>query len=249
MRSVSDGEGGSFFADHPEMLSATREKIGRHLFAVVARLACQTPESSRTWAVLRSLAGFFSQFSDPGKNEFLPLSNQGYSEEDHESCLLQRTTRRSGMILNSEELVGLVHLPSESVRVAKLRPEEKSVTRTKKAPDLAVGHHLVLGENEHDEKITKVSLAPIHRARHLYVIGTSGTGKSTLILNLILQDIANQQGVAVLDPHGDLVDQVLANIPEDRLDDLIFFDPADEEYSIGFNILSAQLALARQENV
>ena len=78
---------------------------------------------------------------------------------------------------------------------------------------------------------------------------TSGTGKSTLILNLILQDIANQQGVAVLDPHGDLVDQVLANIPEDRLDDVIFFDPADEEYSIGFNILSAQLALARQENV
>src|SRR5439155_2979832 len=83
------------------------------------------------------------------------------------------------------------------------------------------------------------------RTRHTYVIGASGTGKSTLLLNLIIQDIKNGEGVAVLDPHGDLIDEVLGYIPEERFADVVLLDPSDEGYPVGFNILSAHSELER----
>src|SRR5580700_78004 len=73
----------------------------------------------------------------------------------------------------------------------------------------------------------------------MHVIGGSGTGKSTLLFNLIRQDIESGQGVAVLDPHGDLVDSLLRIIPEERIGDVVLIDPSDEEFSVGFNILAA----------
>jgi hypothetical protein len=78
------------------------------------------------------------------------------------------------------------------------------------------------------------------RDRHVYVVGKSGTGKSTLLLNCIRQDIESGAGVAVIDPHGDLVEEVLQYIPERRIDDTIYFNAADRKYPIGLNILNAQ---------
>src|SRR5262249_23983706 len=80
---------------------------------------------------------------------------------------------------------------------------------------------------------------PEQRVRHTHIIGASGSGKSTLIFNLIRQDIENGDGVALLDPHGDLVEKVLGIIPPHRVNDAVLVDPSDEEYSVGFNILSA----------
>ena len=77
------------------------------------------------------------------------------------------------------------------------------------------------------------------------IIGASGTGKSTLLFNLIKQDIENGEGVAVFDPHGDLIDKILGIIPQERIDDVVLVDPADPEYSIGFNILSAHSELEK----
>ncbi|MDA2932947.1 type IV secretion system DNA-binding domain-containing protein [Acidobacteria bacterium AH-259-D05] len=79
----------------------------------------------------------------------------------------------------------------------------------------------------------------------MYVVGASGTGKSTLLLNLIVQDIKNGEGIAVLDPHGDLIDQILGHIPEERLSDIVLFDPSDEEFPVGFNILAAHSELEK----
>ena len=81
--------------------------------------------------------------------------------------------------------------------------------------------------------------------RHSYVIGASGTGKSHFLLNLIIQDVESGQGIAVLDPHGDLVDQVLGYIPEERHPNVVLLDPGDEHYSTGFNILSAHSELEK----
>src|SRR5262249_33562647 len=77
------------------------------------------------------------------------------------------------------------------------------------------------------------------RLRHTYVIGATGTGKSTLLLNLIRQDIEAGRGVGLLDPHGDLVEDVLGLIPIERHADVILFDPTDEERPAGFNVLQA----------
>jgi hypothetical protein len=83
-----------------------------------------------------------------------------------------------------------------------------------------------------------VMLDAEERRRHLYIVGQTGTGKSTLLLNLIAQDLAAGEGVALLDPHGDLADAVLANVPRPRTNDLVYINPADIERPIGFNPLA-----------
>src|SRR3954467_11653508 len=84
-----------------------------------------------------------------------------------------------------------------------------------------------------------VMLAPEERRRHLYIVGQTGTGKSTLLLNLIAQDLASDAGLAVLDPHGDLAESVLLHVPRRRTNDLVYVNPADSARPIGFNPLSA----------
>ena len=83
-----------------------------------------------------------------------------------------------------------------------------------------------------------IMLAPEARRRHLYIVGQTGTGKSTLLLNLIAQDLAAGQGLALLDPHGDLAEAVLLHVPRSRMNDLVYLNPADSERPIGFNPLS-----------
>jgi hypothetical protein len=147
------------------------------------------------------------------------------------------------MLLNSEELLAFVHLPSAAVATPKL---SRLIKRTKAAPKLAQSDTgLILGENWHGGKNIEVRLSPDQRSRHIHCIGASGTGKSTLLFNLIRQDIESGQGIAVLDPHGDLIERILGIIPETRTRDVILLDPSDEEYSIGFNILSAHSDLEK----
>ncbi len=80
-------------------------------------------------------------------------------------------------------------------------------------------------------------LSCVDRRQHVYVVGKSGTGKTTLLRNLILQDIDAGQGIAVIDPHGDLAFELLDYIPPHRTDDVVYFNPADQDYPIGFNLL------------
>lgn len=242
MRAVTDGTGGSFFADAPEMVALAKEKISRPLSAVVIRAAAKSATPGRAKTLVRGLAGALGQLAEPSSNELIPLTNDLYDDEEHERDLLNRSSRRSGMILNTEELVSLVHPPSASVRLAKLERERR---KTKAAPSTIVGHELVLGENLHAGKTATVSLNAEHRSRHTYVIGASGTGKSTLLLNMIVQDMRNGQGVGVLDPHGDLIDQVLGYVPTDRVKDVVLLDPSDAEFPLGFNILSAHSELEK----
>src|SRR3989338_4016837 len=75
------------------------------------------------------------------------------------------------------------------------------------------------------------------RRQHTYVVGKTGTGKSAMLHNMIVQDIANGEGLAVVDPHGELVESILEKIPEERKKDVIYFNPADTDYHIGFNVL------------
>ncbi|HZR84230.1 MAG TPA: type IV secretion system DNA-binding domain-containing protein [Candidatus Binatia bacterium] len=241
LRAVTDGHGRSFFSDAPEILSQASDKIAHPFFAVVVRVAARCPENQRSWSIVRALGGSFRQFADPGGNELIPLSNDDYPDDLHEEDLLARQTRRSGMLLSADELVSLVHLPSSSVRSEGLARE----ARTTRAAAPISRKGIVLGENRHRGKTRTVTIAPELRMRHTYVVGASGTGKSTLLLRMILQDIENGDGVGVLDPHGDLIDEVLARIPESRLSDVAILDPSDEAYPVGFNVLEAHSEVER----
>lgn len=241
-RSVVDWEGGPFFSDAPELTKHAHEKTSRPLFATVIRTCGLSRNREEAFAIVKRMGAALEQFSLPGSNGLIPLSNEGYDFDDHFEDVLSRQSHRSGMLLNVEELVSVVHLPSSSVKAEKLIRWDK---KSKAAPSITTGHTLTLGENIHGDARTAVGLSPAQRMRHTYVIGASGTGKSTLLLNMILQDIKNGEGVGVLDPHGDLINQILGYIPDERLSDVVLFDPSDAEYPIGFNILSAHSELEK----
>jgi hypothetical protein len=99
------------------------------------------------------------------------------------------------------------------------------------------GHDCLLGINNHRQLSQKVGLDEQLRFRHTYIIGQTGTGKSTLLCQMIMQDINKGRGVAVLDPHGTLIDDILEYYPKERAEDLIIVDVTDTQYPIGFNIL------------
>ncbi|MEM1141424.1 MAG: type IV secretion system DNA-binding domain-containing protein [Pseudomonadota bacterium] len=230
-------DGKSFFADAPELAKAAVEKTRTPLFGTVLRLCVATGDSGRREQLMRQLGAAVSQFNNDRVQGLIPLSNEDYPDFLHVEDVLERRTHRSGMILSATELTGFVHLPMSSVASAKLiRPTQK----TKELPINARGHDFVLGQNEHRGERRPVTQSPDMRMRHTYIVGASGTGKSTLLLNLIRQDMNAGNGVALLDPHGDLVDDVLRHVPPHRMDDVVLLDPADEDWPIGLNIFDAR---------
>ena len=105
------------------------------------------------------------------------------------------------------------------------------------APAYLPDEGLLLGYNQYRGEKKDVRLGRDDRRRHLYVIGQTGTGKSAFLSNLIEQDVLAGEGVGILDPHGDLVDDILGKIPNERLDDVVVFDPGNLERSVGLNML------------
>jgi excisionase family DNA binding protein len=229
--------------DVDKVLPLIRAKFAEPLYAVVIRVAAFSGDADQAAERAFSLANAVAAATHSDGNELRLLQHpDDMSFEAQVEDILERRTHRSGMLLSLSELATLVHPPSASVRSERLLRQSG---RTKAAPKIAIGHAIVLGTNEHDGDTSIVSLSADQRLRHVYAIGASGTGKSTLLLSMAAQDIALGNGFAVLDPHGDLVEDILTRIPEERAEDVILFDPADEAFPIGFNILSAHSELER----
>jgi hypothetical protein len=236
LRSVRDQTGGSFFVDAPEMVKLAEEKVSMPLFSVVLRLVGQSASNEKAWNVVRSLYAGLKTFANPMSNELIPLTNDDYDDTMHLEDIIRRESHRSGMLLNTRELLGIVHFPSPTLSSEKLK---RTARKTNALPKIAIGYPFILGENVHREIKTEGSLSAELRIRHVHIIGKTGTGKSTLLVSMIKQDIEAGRGVAVLDPHGDLIERIVERIPENRVKDVILFDPSDTEYPVGFNILEA----------
>jgi hypothetical protein len=234
LRAVTTEEGGDFFSDAPQLQRLAREKVMQPLFAAAVRLAVGGYDEERLQARLVRLATGLDSYGRAGGNEFFYLSDE--VTFDRQMDFVGRQSHRSGMLLGLSELVALVHMPSASVEIPKLL---RSLPGTKAAPAALKGHALVLGVNAHAGEETVVSLPPELRMRHMHVVGASGTGKSTFLLDLLTQTVESGAGLALLDPHGDLVDELLLRIPENRIEDVIILDPSDTEFPVGFNLLAA----------
>jgi len=228
--------------DVDKVLPQIREKFSEPMYAVVIRLGVLGADEQETLGRARSLGGALHAATRSDTNELDLLERADHPFDVEAEDVLDRETHRSGVLLSLRELLTIVHPPSAAVRSERL---VRQGSRTKAAPLATAGHELVLGVNEHDGEERIVSLSVSERLRHSYIIGASGTGKSTLLLSMVVQDIAAGNGFAVLDPHGDLIDDVLARIPAERARDVILFDPADEAFPIGFNILSAHSELEK----
>jgi hypothetical protein len=239
--SLTDNEDRPVFVNRPELITGAKTKTAKPLFGAVLRVALKS--NGRILDIAHDMAGAMSTYSQPGTNQLVPLDNSAYDRQQHELDLLFRQSCRSGMLLNTDELVSLAHPPSTSVRSPRLKRETE---KTRAAPKSVQGKDgLILGTNTHAGVECQVTLNAEQRVRHTYIIGASGTGKSTLMSNLIQQDMENGQGLAIFDPHGDLIDNILGSIPANRIDDVILIDPADMESTVGFNILSAHTELEK----
>ncbi|HEY4520799.1 MAG TPA: TraM recognition domain-containing protein, partial [Candidatus Paceibacterota bacterium] len=98
---------------------------------------------------------------------------------------------------------------------------------------------IYIGESAHHGRTKKIGYAADDRLRHMYMIGKTGVGKSTVFQNMCLQDIQNGNGVCFIDPHGESIDWLLAHMPQERLQDIVLFDPSDTSFPFGLNLLEA----------
>jgi hypothetical protein len=229
-------DGTPVFKNRPDLAREAATKARSPLYAVVLRLVTCAKDGNRAWALLAPLVAALNALSRPDGNHLVPLAMNDYASEAQEEDILRRQSHRWGMILSQEELLSLIRLPDDRSLSKRLR-QDSGQTRAY-ASDTSSG--LLLGWNVHAGRRQEVYLTPEQRVRHLHAIGGTGTGKTTFMANLIRQDMESGQGFALLDPHGDLVDRLLSIVPENRLNDVVLIDAGDEEFSVGFNILSAK---------
>ena len=141
---------------------------------------------------------------------------------------------KDSFLLNSEELASIFHLPLKSTETPNI---DWLSAKTAPAPSHTPESGLSLGYNIYRGFKKEIRIKAEDRRRHTYIVGKSGVGKSVLLANMAIQDISNGEGVCVLDPHGDLISDILERIPPERAEDVIIFSPADTERPLALNLL------------
>ncbi len=243
VQSVTSSDGSSFFIDAPEMVKLAQEKVAHPLFGVTLSLCVKSMSDTRADSLCNALCFAINHLSKSESNSLVQLSNASYLLSTRIEDIYARRTHRLGMLLNSRELITLLHFPSVSVTTSKLN---RSMVRSKQIASSQTRYTHVLGVNNHLGVSRNITVSTEQRMQHTHVVGATGTGKSTFLLESIRQDIANGHGLALFDPHGDIAEQVIASIPKSRLDDVIIVDPSDVEFPVGLNILSAHSDIEKE---
>jgi hypothetical protein len=241
LSAVHDNDGKSpFFLDEPDMVRHAHEKVSRPLCAATVRIASCAGTMELASMVLEHAAVAVMHASKGTGNALIPLADADYTAQERLTDIMLRESRRTGMLLNTRELCTLAHFPLMPLK--KLHQQRN----TRPAPASLVGHGYVLGLNEHNGVAKEVSLSTEQRLRHTHILGSTGTGKSTLLHSMMMEDTRLGNGYMCIDPHGDLIEMLLDTIPENRLRDVVLIDPTDGEYPIGFNILLAHSELEKE---
>ncbi len=216
---------------------AIQSKIQKQPFEVNIRVLSSAQTQARAEEILQHLLSAFSQFSLAAINSLEPKE---VYRRDLKKLVYDFSFRnfneKQTSILNLEELASVYHFPTHFIET----PYIKSVKSISAPPpaDLPADGVNLIGKVLFRQEEKKVYFASREdRRRHFYIIGQTGTGKTSLIRDMIRQDIENGEGVAVIDPHGDLVEDTLANIPKERVDDVVLFEPFDMERPCGLNML------------
>jgi hypothetical protein len=223
-----------------QIVKGLQEKASKAGMDVCIRLlsASKTAESAQT--LMQNMLNAFAQFNiyEYG-NSFVKVVP--HRKKRIIRNFIHRTfDERNTIVLSAEEMASVWHLPlpwTDTPNIQWLIARKGSVPANIPGPDTG---DIELGYNMYRGIKTPVWMKSLDRTRHMYIIGKSGSGKSQLIASLALQDIRAGHGVAVVEPHGDLIEQILANIPKERVDDVIVFNPSDVDRPMGLNMLEAK---------
>lgn len=213
-----------------------KEKISSPVASANIRLVASADTSEEANRILHELEASFSQFANAHGNslKFTKVKPKALDPFLH-SVVFRLYEESRDIPLNITELTTLVHFPVRDVKGA--REVERSKAPTAPISLNAPTEGIRLGTNIHRGIKTPVYMTDEDRLRHMYIIGQTGTGKTTLMTNLITQDIQNGEGVCMIDPHGSDIETVLSSIPQERYEDVIYFDPSQTARPMALNML------------
>ncbi|MFA7308466.1 MAG: type IV secretion system DNA-binding domain-containing protein [Patescibacteria group bacterium] len=210
------------------------EKASLVGFETVIRVVVASPEVANSKMHLANILSSFTVFNSPTGNKLIRVKGRSDTQITQDFIFRAMPYDGSKSILNCDELASLFHLPNRNTET----PSIKWLTSKRApAPPEVPKEGLYLGTNIFRGVRTPVYMRPEDRMRHMYVIGKSGTGKSTFIEDLCVQDIRAGRGVCYIDPHGESIDRILQQIPRERAEDVIIFNPGDYERPMGLNLL------------
>ncbi len=227
-----------------EAIKSVQEKIDQSLFETTVRLLVIVNDKTDQKERLRGFMSSLATFSVPKYQSFKKSYDFPFAITNNlrffsfKKRLLSVVDNSSPSLLSISEIADLYHFPfmrvTQTENIVKVHSKELPAPLSlKNHPDLDV----VFAKNTYGGTETVIGLTKEERLRHIYVIGATGTGKSTMLLSMIAQDLKNGKGVSLVDPHGDLAEAAINCIPEERMKDLIYFNPFDIKYPIGINLL------------
>lgn len=232
-------------------IEAIKKKISSPIVETNIRLAVSAPTEIEAENLMHNFQSSFNQFDFPGKQSikwkkvkpsgFLILKDTSF----YQSFIFRLFKSKETILLNLLELSTILHFNTEALSPSTTltRSKSRSITPPFGLPESGTK----LGVNLSQEVEKTIYITPEDRLRHFYVIGQTGTGKSTLLRNMVIDDIKKGEGVCFIDPHGSDVLEIISNIPKERIDDVIYFDPSDTERPMALNMLEYNINFPEQK--
>lgn len=229
-----------------ELYKRMGEKAGMSFYSCSIRIIASSPTMQRSISITNNLQVAFNSFKDLYGNvlENKRLYFQLFPQRLNAKILVKLwKDRMNGFkhpacLLVEKELAGLFHFPDSRYNTV---PNIQWMTyKVLPPPTDNPDEGILLGNNEHRGVVTPIRFLGKDRTRHHYIIGKSGSGKSALLSYMGRQDISNGDGMCLIDPHGDLVEDCLAHTPKEFAKNVIVFDPADTSRPMGLNLLEAK---------
>ncbi len=223
-----------------EVVKGLQEKASKGGLDVCIRLVVSGKNATTAKATMQNMLNAFAQYNiyEYG-NSFVKVVPK-YKKRLIKQFIHRDLDDKQTIVMNAEEMASMWHLPTpwtETPNIKWLGARKGSAPSNVPGPE---DGDIEIGFNTYRGIKTPVWMKSIDRTRHMYVVGKSGSGKSQLIAKLAIQDIKAGRGVAVVEPHGDLIEQILGNIPKDRIDDVVHFNPSDLERPMGLNMLETK---------
>ncbi len=235
-----------------ELSQLVKTKLEAPMFEASVRICAladsQAAASTRVKAVATSFALFRSPHQsltslDPTTGASASMSSTAFPRRK-----LAHTKHRGHLFLAAAELADLYHFPSSATRTAGLSGDRSPVLEVPRSLSAGTADlDVLIGVNGTGRHQVPVGMTLDQRRRHTYIIGKTGTGKTTMLTSSIYQDMVAGHGMAVLDPHGDMFHELLRYIPYNRRDDVVVFDPSDRQWPIGLNLLDPGIAFGSED--
>ncbi len=231
----SDPDKASYNHD-PKEMEGINSKVEKPGFHVVIRLVVSSPSEQAAQSHLNNIRAAFAQFNSSYNQFSVPYFIFKHLFMIDFIYRYMPLLRRNCLILNTEELATIFHLPNKTVETHHIK---WLIAKNAPAPSNIATSGLLLGKSVYRGQEKDVYIGLNDRRRHMYIIGKTGTGKSEFLKEMILQDIEAGYGVCAIDPHGEFVEDILQLMPASRAEDVIYFNPSDLERPMGLNMMEA----------